>query len=80
MKKIHCIDLFCGVGGLTHGFVLEGLPVVAGIDMDPACRFPYVANNHAKYVERDISTVTTEELNSLFGRCDLKVLAGCALK
>ena len=78
MKKIHCIDLFCGVGGLTHGFVLEGLPVVAGIDMDPACRFPYVANNHAKYVERDISTVTTEELNSLFGRCDLKVLAGCA--
>jgi DNA (cytosine-5)-methyltransferase 1 len=41
MTKISCVDLFCGAGGLTHGFVLEGLPVVAGIDLDPACRFPY---------------------------------------
>jgi DNA (cytosine-5)-methyltransferase 1 len=45
MTKISCVDLFCGAGGLTHGFVLEGVPVVAGIDMDPACRFPYEANN-----------------------------------
>ena len=27
------VDLFCGAGGLTHGFVLEGLPVTAGIDL-----------------------------------------------
>jgi site-specific DNA-cytosine methylase len=44
-KKIACVDLFCGAGGLTHGFILEGLPVVAGIDLDPACRFPYETNN-----------------------------------
>jgi DNA (cytosine-5)-methyltransferase 1 len=50
MTKISCVDLFCGAGGLTHGFVLEGVPVVAGIDMDPACRFPYEANNSAKFV------------------------------
>lgn len=78
MSKISCVDLFCGAGGLTHGFVLEGVPVVAGIDMDPACRFPYEANNQAKFVERDISKVTTDELNGLFGDADLKVLAGCA--
>ena len=79
MSKIACVDLFCGAGGLTHGFVLEGIPVVAGIDMDPACRFPYEANNdQAKFVERDISQVSANELNELFGDADLKILAGCA--
>lgn len=78
MKTIACVDLFCGAGGLTHGFVLEGLPVVAGIDMDPACRFPYEANNNAKFIERDISKVSASELSSLFGNADLKILAGCA--
>ncbi len=78
MKKISCVDLFCGAGGLTHGFVLEGLPVVAGIDLDPACRFPYEANNQAKFVERDISKVTGPQLKVLFGDADLTILAGCA--
>ncbi|KGK43261.1 modification methylase [Nitrincola sp. A-D6] len=78
MNKISCVDLFCGAGGLTHGFVLEGMPVVAGIDMDPACRFPYEANNSAKFVEKDISKVTATDLSALFGDADLKVLAGCA--
>lgn len=78
LKKIACIDLFCGAGGLTHGFVLEGLPVVAGIDLDPACRYPYVANNHAQFLERDISKVSAEELQDLFGDAELTVLAGCA--
>lgn len=78
MKKIACVDLFCGAGGLTHGFVLEGLPVVAGIDLDPACRYPYVANNHAQFLERDISKVTVDELRNLFGGAELTVLAGCA--
>lgn len=76
MKKIACVDLFCGAGGLTHGFVLEGLPVIAGID--PACHFPYEVNNKARFIERDISKVTTDELEALFGDAELKVLTGCA--
>jgi len=78
VKKIACVDLFCGAGGLTHGFILEGMPVVAGIDVDPACRFPYEANNKAQFLERDVSKITATELNKLFGDADLKVLAGCA--
>lgn len=78
-KKIACVDLFCGAGGLTHGFILEGLPVVAGIDLDPACRFPYEKNNRkAKFIERDISKVTVDELKGLFGDAELTILAGCA--
>lgn len=78
-RNIACVDLFCGAGGLTHGFILEGLPVVAGIDLDPACRFPYEQNNgKARFLERDISTVTTDELEGLFGDADVTILAGCA--
>lgn len=78
-KKIGCVDLFCGAGGLTHGFILEGLHVVAGIDLDPTCRFPYEANNkRARFIERDISCVTAEELTDLYGDAEITVLAGCA--
>jgi DNA (cytosine-5)-methyltransferase 1 len=76
--KTSCVDLFCGAGGLTHGFVLEGLPVVAGIDLDPACRFPYESNNNAKFIEKDVSKVHGTDLEDLFGDAEFKILAGCA--
>jgi len=78
MANLACIDLFCGAGGLTHGFVKEGLHVTAGIDLDPACQYPYEANNQAKFVERDVSKLASSELMDLFGGAKLKILAGCA--
>jgi DNA (cytosine-5)-methyltransferase 1 len=78
MKKIKCVDLFCGAGGLTHGFQLEGIDVVAGIDLDPACRYPYEANNNAKFIQRDVADVDEKEINALFGEAHITVLAGCA--
>jgi len=77
-SKIACVDLFCGAGGLTHGFVKEGLNVIAGIDLDPACRFPYEENNPSKFIERDVKDIEAEELNKIFGDADIKILAGCA--
>lgn len=76
--NVSCVDLFCGAGGLTHGLILEGVPVVAGIDLDPACRYPYEANNQAQFVERDISEIGAGDLIELFGDTDIKILAGCA--
>ena len=32
MRDVAFIDLFCGAGGLTHGLIKAGVPVVAGID------------------------------------------------
>jgi DNA (cytosine-5)-methyltransferase 1 len=75
---VSCIDLFCGVGGLTHGFVKEGLPVAAGIDLDSACRYPYEQNNNTIFVERDVSQVVPDDLDRFFGDAKVKVLAGCA--
>ncbi|MDH8112434.1 DNA cytosine methyltransferase, partial [Klebsiella pneumoniae] len=78
MKKVSCVELFCGAGGLTHGLVLEGVPVVAGIDIDPACKFPYETNNKAKFIEKSVSDFTSSDLNELYADSDVRILAGCA--
>lgn len=78
MSQIACIDLFCGAGGLTHGLIMEGIPVVAGIDVDEACRFPFEANNRARFIKKDVKNVTPAELKKLYGDAEVRVLAGCA--
>ena len=55
------VDLYCGVGGLTHGFVKEGFNVVAGIDFDDSCRYAYEINNNAKFIHKDITQITSDE-------------------
>lgn len=72
------VDLFCGVGGLTHGLQLAGLNVVAGIDFEESCRYAYEQNNNAIFIQRDITTVTANEVDELFPRNTVKILAGCA--
>jgi len=76
--SISCVDLFCGAGGLTHGFVKEGLPVIAGIDLDSACRYPYEQNNNSVFIEKDVCEFSSEELTELYANSEIKVLAGCA--
>jgi len=72
------VDLFCGIGGLTHGFESVGIPVAAGIDVDPDCRYPFEANNEAEFIEADISEVSSKEVASLFPGDSCNILAGCA--
>lgn len=78
MKKVAVVDLFCGIGGLTHGFIREGLNVVAGIDIDESCKFAYEANNNSKFISKSVKDITRHELNSLFDDAEIKVLVGCA--
>ena len=75
---IAVVDLFCGAGGLTHGFVKQGLTVAAGIDLDSACRYPYEQNNESIFIEKDVSDFSVEDLSVLYGNSKVKVLAGCA--
>ncbi|MCL2228535.1 MAG: DNA cytosine methyltransferase [Firmicutes bacterium] len=72
------VDLFCGVGGLTKGLKNVGLDVVAGIDLDPTCKFAYETNNNTQFLERNISEVKSSEINNFYGSEELKVLVGCA--
>lgn len=72
------VDLFCGVGGLTHGFRLENYSVSAGIDIDEACRFPFEKNNNAPFIRRDVSQLNADELDDLFVKGEPRILVGCA--
>lgn len=78
-QPIFCVDLFCGVGGLTHGLIKGGVRVIAGIDIDPQCSFPYEYNNHSRFIEKDVSQlIIGNELIDIFGDSKLRLLAGCA--
>lgn len=72
------VDLFCGIGGLSHGFVKEKFKVVAGIDFDKSCNFAYTQNNDAKFLYRDIKDFSGEELTNLYSIGKRKILVGCA--
>ena len=76
--SISTVDLFCGAGGLTYGFEQAGLPVKAGYDIDPACKFPYEQNNKAKFILQDVENVSGSDLAEYFSGSSIKVLAGCA--
>ncbi|MFT5555962.1 MAG: DNA (cytosine-5-)-methyltransferase [Bradyrhizobium sp. PARBB1] len=78
MSRVACIDLFCGAGGLTHGLIQAGIPVVAGIDVDAACRYPFETNNSARFIAKDIKNVKPADLKKLYGDAEIRILAGCA--
>jgi len=72
------VDLFCGIGGLTHGLSLAGLNVAAGIDIDASCKFPYEENNRAIFIEGDVAQIDSEIISQHYNEGDIRVLVGCA--
>ena len=75
---VSVVDLFCGIGGLTKGLELAGLNVVAGLDFDQTCQYAYESNNNSKFFHKDITTITGNEISSLFPHNHIRVLVGCA--
>ena len=79
MENCSVIDLFCGAGALTHGFVLEGFNIVAGLDADKSCRYVYETNNHgALFIEKGIEDVKGVELARLYPKGHVQIMVGCA--
>ena len=66
------------IGGLSHGLVLEGFNVVAGIDNDTSCKYAFEKNNNAIFIGKDVARFTPKELAVLFGDAAIRVLVGCA--
>lgn len=75
---ISAVDLFCGVGGLSHGLQDAGIRIAAGVDIDDACDYPYRTNVRAPFYKRDVRTLTGDELTALWSPDTVRVLAGCA--
>ncbi len=76
--KLAAVDLFCGAGGLSYGMKRAGITISAGIDIDPACKYPFESNVKAKFHEWDISDLSTKFVDSLFPKDTPRLLAGCA--
>lgn len=77
-QDIGVVDLFCGVGGLSHGLKQGGLNIIAGFDIDKTCEYAYTHNNGALFFDTDITKVTKEQVIGLFDKTKIRVLAGCA--
>ena len=78
LQTISTVDLFCGAGGLTCGLEKSGIAVNLGIDIDPACEYPYSANNNARFLLKSVDDVEASELLGAYNGAQLKLLAGCA--
>jgi DNA (cytosine-5)-methyltransferase 1 len=77
-RPLAAVDLFCGVGGLTHGLARAGVPVAAGVDLDPICQYPFETNNQAKFINRDVADLQANDLLELFPPVGARILVGCA--
>lgn len=78
-RRLHAVDLFCGIGGLTYGLSQAGIRVIAGFDSDNSCRYAYEANNlGAEFIGADIRDVGEREIAPYFEGADVRVLVGCA--
>ena len=63
--KVAAVDLFCGAGGLSYGLQQAGVSVVAGIDQDPDCKYPYEQNINGEYVRADVHALAQNPDNLL---------------
>jgi DNA (cytosine-5)-methyltransferase 1 len=72
------VDLFCGVGALSHGLKQAGLTIKAGYDVDARCKYAFEKNNSADFFARDVAKLTAMEIRKHFSGKAPSVLAGCA--
>lgn len=79
-EKFVGIDLFCGCGGVTRGFLDAGIKVALGIDWEPAFKKTYERNNRVDYLSGDIRTLTAREILSRisFGGDKSLIISSCS--
>lgn len=69
------VDLFCGAGGLSLGFMQEGFDVLLGIDNDLNAVETYVANFGPRALCANLLTYSAAEAQARVGR-DVDVVLG----
>jgi DNA (cytosine-5)-methyltransferase 1 len=78
MKRLTCIDLFCGCGGFSLGLERAGYAILAAIDFNAEAikvfrkNFPSVV----QVLEKDLTKFLPSELAKLIGNDDVDVIVG----
>ncbi len=72
------VDIFCGAGGLSHGFSQQEFDIAGGIDIDEDCRYAFEHNNDAPFIRRDVASLRKADVEELFSPNKYRVLVGCA--
>lgn len=79
VDKCTVVDLFAGVGGLTHGFLCEGFRVAAGIEAEASFEYAYEKNNPGvEFVHERIEEISSGAVAAFYPNDHIKILAGCA--
>lgn len=79
MRQLTVVDLFCGAGGLSHGFMQAGFDVLFGTDIDPTFGKTFACSHPgAKFSAKPIQALTVDEVLSEAGLepGELDVLVG----
>lgn len=78
-KKHTLIDLFCGCGGASLGFIRKGFKIVAALDKDPKVVETYHRNIGIQPLVGDIENVRGREILKVAGlkKGEPTVLIGC---
>ena len=77
-KQPEVVDLFCGVGALSHGLKLAGCKILAGYDTDERCKFAFEHNNGGTFFKRDVGRMSAYEIMGHYSGDAPSILAGCA--
>ena len=77
--SVSVIDFFSGCGGTSAGFKSSGMRILGGLDHDPDSARTFRANfPRAGFIERDIRSVSLDEVRSLYRGNGPVLFAGCA--
>ena len=78
MKRLTCLDLFCGCGGFSVGFTRAGFSVLAAIDFNKEAVTVFKKNlpEVPHVLQRDLTHFTTGELSKLIGVDTVDVIFG----
>ena len=71
------LDTFAGAGGFSLGFQMAGAEIIGAIEIDSWARETF-AYNHPKatVLQKDITTLSDEEIISTFGKSKLDIILG----
>ena len=69
------IEICCGAGGLAYGLASTGIRVLAGVDIDPSCRYPFETNLRARFIHEDIAALPDDFATPLFSGTAPRILA-----